>query len=552
MITRFIKKNWILVLILFLAAILRLYDLGRIPPSLDWDEAALGYNAYSILRTGRDEYGHFLPLIFKSFGDYKPGLYIYLTVPFVAIFGLTELAVRLPSALIGITTVWLLYQVALLFLKKKPLALFTSFALAVSPWHLHFSRGAWEANVALFFVLGGIYAFLRAEKKRIKWLYFSALSLAGAVLTYQGGKLMVPLIVFGLLVCYWPKFKKIARKNLIIAAVLLLILSLPSLLPVFTGGGGRLEVMSLFSYRRSPEEISQILLQDKGSRFFFNLFHCEWLAFARGILGRYFNHFSGKFLFFEGDWGNQRHSVPYGGVLYYIDFLFLISGLAYLIREKIPGKNFFWYWLLVTPLPAALSRDAIQAVRSLNMVLPLTIIVASGMYQVYLWIKQRKFIIHYSLFIILLLIYIWCFIYYLDQYYLHYPVHSSQYWQYGYREVVNFIYPIKDNYSKIIFTQKWGQPYIYWLFYSQYNPEDYQKQAKLTESPYGDVGQVEKIDNIQFRNIYWPSDRSLTKTLFIGNQYELPLRDIDPNQARTLEEVKFLNGEIAFRIVETY
>lgn len=565
MITKLIKRNWVLVLILFLAAILRLYGLGRIPPSLDWDEAALGYNAYSILKTGRDEYGQFLPLIFKSFGDYKPGLYIYLTVPFVAIFGLTELAVRLPSAILGILSVWLIYLLTQeLFQKEKlitkpasrdsfgmHLSLITAFALAISPWHLHFSRGAWEANVALFFILGGIYAFLRMEKKKIKWLYYSALSFAGAVLTYQGGKLMIPLIIFGLLICFWQKFKKFPRKELITAAALLLILSLPILLPVFTGGGGRLEVMSVFSYRRSPEEISQVLLQDKGSRFFFNLFHCEWLAFARGILGRYFNHFSGKFLFFEGDWGNQRHSVPYAGVLYYIDFIFLISGLVYLIREKI-AKNFIWYWLLISPLPAALSRDAIQAVRSLNMVLPLAMIVGAGIYQVYHWLKEQKKILLITGYCLLITIYSWCFIYYLDQYYLHYPVHSSQFWQYGYREVVNFIYPIRNNYSRIIFTQKWGQPYIYWLFYSQYSPGDYQKQAQLTESPYGDVGQVEKIDNIEFRNIYWPADRGLAKTLFVGNQYELPLQDIDPKQARILEEVKFLNGEIAFRIVETY
>ncbi|PJA49330.1 hypothetical protein CO169_02320, partial [Candidatus Shapirobacteria bacterium CG_4_9_14_3_um_filter_39_13] len=170
---KFFKNYILLIIILFLAALLRFYQITNVPPSTQWDETAIGYNAYSILKTGRDEYGQFLPLVFKSFGDYKPGLYIYLTVPSVAIFGLNELAVRIPSALAGIASVWLIYLVSLLLFKKKPLALFISFALAMSPWQMHFSRGGWEANLALFLVLLGLLSFLKAEKKP-KYLYPSA------------------------------------------------------------------------------------------------------------------------------------------------------------------------------------------------------------------------------------------------------------------------------------------------------------------------------------------------------------------------------------------
>jgi 4-amino-4-deoxy-L-arabinose transferase-like glycosyltransferase len=592
---RFLKGNWILGLILLLAAILRLYGLSKVPPSMHLDETALGYNAWSILKTGRDEYGNFLPLIFKSFGDYKPGLYVYLAVPFVGIFGLNEFAVRFSSAIIGIATVWLLYRFVLLFFnneasppvegrgfsfekgsrfagkaailasfipafgkagyseaRNKPLALFSSFALAISPWHLQFSRGAWEANVALFFALGGIYCFLRAVEKRVKWLYLSALSFGAVVLAYQGGKMMVPLLILGLLICFWTRLRGLPKKHLFAAAFLLFAISLPILLSSISGGGGRLKVMSVFSYRRPMEEINQILSQDNGNRIYFNLFHSESLAFARGILGRYFNHFSGKFLFFEGDWSSARHSVPYAGVLYYLDFIFILAGVVYLIKLKVLGKNFVWYWLLVSPLPAALSRDAIQAVRSLNMVLPSVVIISCGIYQIYLWLKEKKKVFYVLCTMFFVLSYFWCVAYYLDQYYIHYPVKSSQFWQYGYKNVVNKIYPIRNNYSSIIFTQKWGQPYIYWLFYTKYPPQDYQRQVYLTPSPVGDVGKVERIDNIEFRNIYYPADRGLAKTLFVGTDEELPLKDIDPNQARILEEVKFLNGEVAFRIVETF
>ncbi len=548
---KFLRKNWLLALILLLAAVLRFYHLGSNPPSLHWDETAIGYNAYSILKTGRDEYGQLMPLIFKSFGDYKPGLYIYLTVPSVALFGLNELAVRLPSALAGVLTVWLLYQLVVFLFKNKRLALWVALTLAFSPWHLQFSRGAWEANLALFLTLGGIYCFIRAQKQAVKWLYLAALSFGGAVLAYQGGKMIVPLLILGLLIAFGKKVKSLPKKHLLTAAGLLFLISLPILTALVTGGGGRLKVMSVFSYPRPETEVNQILEEDNGNQFLFSLFHSEPLALARGVLGRYFNHFSGKFLFFEGDWSSARHSLPYMGALYYLDFVFLLAGLVYLIKLKFPGKNFIWYWLLISPLPAAFSRDAIQSVRSLNMVLPLMIIVGCGLFQVFEWLKKQRRIILAAGFLVLAMGYLWCFVYYLDQYYLHYPLDSSQYWQYGYKQVINKVYPLKDDYQRIVFTQKDGQPYIYWLFYTQYSPSDYQKQAKLTENQWGDVGQVEKLDNIEFRKIYWPSDRSLGQSLFIGTEEELPLKDINPDQAIILEEVKFLNGQLAFRVVGT-
>jgi len=106
------KRILLLAAIFLLALAIRTVNLGNHPPGLTWDEAGLGYNAYSILKTGRDEHGIFMPLIFKSFGDYKPGIYVYLTVPSIAVFGLTEFAVRFPSALAGTLTVLFTYFLA--------------------------------------------------------------------------------------------------------------------------------------------------------------------------------------------------------------------------------------------------------------------------------------------------------------------------------------------------------------------------------------------------------------------------------------------------------
>src|SRR3989338_759355 len=96
--------------IILLAFILRFYRMQTNPPSLYWDEASLGYNAYSILKTARDEHGKFLPLTnFAAFGDYKPPGYIYTAVPAIAVFGLNEFSIRFPSAFFGVLTVVITY-----------------------------------------------------------------------------------------------------------------------------------------------------------------------------------------------------------------------------------------------------------------------------------------------------------------------------------------------------------------------------------------------------------------------------------------------------------
>src|SRR3989338_6516297 len=178
------KKVFILlILIIIVASALRLWQLGKVPSSPDWDEVALGYNAYSILQTGKDEYGKFLPIVLRSFDDYKPALYSYLTIPSILIFELNVFAVRLPSAIFGIISVVATYLlVKELFSMKSSfeiqsskeiskekndwkleiLALLSAGLMAISPWHIQFSRVAFEANIGVALNVFGILFFLKA------------------------------------------------------------------------------------------------------------------------------------------------------------------------------------------------------------------------------------------------------------------------------------------------------------------------------------------------------------------------------------------------------
>ena len=180
---KFLNKYriFLLVLILVISVVLRFFNLSSNPPSLNWDETSIGYNAYSILKTGKDEYGNFLPIEFRSFDDYKPPVYVYLTVPSISVFGLTEFGVRFPAALFGVLSVIVFYLLLGQVLQKKEgnvrdaVPLIGAFLLAISPWHLQFSRAAYEGNIGLFFLMLAFYLFfVGLQKKGI--LIFSVFS----------------------------------------------------------------------------------------------------------------------------------------------------------------------------------------------------------------------------------------------------------------------------------------------------------------------------------------------------------------------------------------
>ncbi|MEK7188364.1 MAG: glycosyltransferase family 39 protein [Patescibacteria group bacterium] len=566
-IRKLIIDHWLLVIILIAASILRLWNLGSIPPHIAPDEASLGYNAYSILKTGRDEYGKFLPIIFKSFGDYKPGFYIYLTVPFVATLGLNEFSVRLPSALSGVLSVYLIYLITKKLFNSLgtgnwKLEIVAAFIASTNPWLIFFSRGAWEANVSLSLTLAGIYFFLKSLKVS-RYLILSSLFFSLTLITYQGAKLSTAIVLAILALLYWKEIIKFNKKILVGSFLIGFVVSIPIILSIFQGKTERLDVFSVFSYPR-PREYLQDMLdegEEKIGDLNYYLFHSEALNFKRGIIGRWFNHFSAKFLFFEGDWQNPRHSAPNHGVLLLSDLILLAFGILALVRYGFSKEGlFFWLWLILAPLPAALSRDQVHAVRSLNMAVPLVIVLSFGLSSIIGWIKTySKPILHYSLFIILLLAYAGSYIYFLDAYFIHMPKHNSNSWNYGYKQIVKTITPIQNNYRSIKVSQSFAQPYIYFLFYggdgySQgYDPAKYQKQAKLVSSEYkGDVGYVERLENICFCEINWNADSQKKNILIVSDPIKLtPEMYQDEKLYGVIKEIKYLNGnDAAFRIIE--
>ncbi len=547
------SRQWVFLIFLFLSALaIRLVKVGNYPPLL-WDEASLGYNAYSLVKTGRDEYGQQLPLILKSFGDYKPGLYAYLAIPFVAVFGLTELAVRLPSVIFGALTPIFLYFLLKEILRDEDISFWAAFALAFLPAAIHFSRGAWEVNVMTAFLVLGSYfwgkVFLVKTRKKgqlFLWLALGSFSFVLALLTYQGAKMLVPLL-FLAVILFWggSSWRFTARSSLLhrwwhlfrlgktfnFWFFFLFVFSVFWYSISFYGPAkNRLKVMSLFSYRRPKNEIVKILqgnnLSNQNS-WRFRLFYGRWLATGRAFLDRYLNYFSPRFLAFSGDWNNPRHSAPYFGVIGHLNYLLFLLGLAFFLAQKHPlTEYFFLFWLLLAPLPAALSRDIVSGVRSLPLVVPLAVFIGYGFsfifQQIASFLAKERQIAWSRPWLKMAFLFLWGldFLYWGDLYFVHMVIRKPKEWLFGYKAAAETIIAHKNKTRHILMTNFYGQPYIYYLFYSRYPPKHYQRQAKLTANAFGDVGRVEKIDNLRFKSL-GRGDLSCHNCLLIYAQDEI-------------------------------
>ncbi|MEK7801728.1 MAG: glycosyltransferase family 39 protein, partial [Pseudomonadota bacterium] len=177
----------------FVAIFLRVWRLDSVPPSVSLDEASIGYNAFSILRTGMDEYKTKWPLVLRAYDDWRPGLYVYLVAASVPLFGLTALAVRFPSVVLSVITMFFTFQTARVLsrrvVKSDAPALWTLSFMAISPWHIYISRLGHEVNLGLALFTAGAYALCHfIVTKQTRGLYWAAVFFSLSMYGYQSEK----------------------------------------------------------------------------------------------------------------------------------------------------------------------------------------------------------------------------------------------------------------------------------------------------------------------------------------------------------------------------
>ena len=528
-------KRFSIVGIILFAAVLRFWQLGQIPPSLYWDEASLGYNAYSILLTARDEHSKFIPVTnFAAFGDYKPPGYIYAAVPSVALFGLNEFSIRFPSAFFGVMTVVLAYLIAKRLFQNEIISLFSALFLAISPWHLQFSRGAFEANLGLFFSTLGIYLFLKFAKDKSYYLLFSAFAFLAAMYTFTGQRLFIPFLLVILVI----QFRERILANFRIVVLIAIISSL-LFWPLFTftaktiEGKLRFNEVSIFKELKPINDSIRYREIDHFS-WWSDSIHNRRLFYAHEYLVHYFDAFDPGFLFSKGD-VNPRLSVQEVGELYLIDLPLILAGIYFLFSQKNKYRWLIIGWLLISPLGPATARETPHALRMIHILPTYQLISAFGLYYFYKAVKFKKLFIS---FIFLLLIS--NFIYYLHMYYLHCPKKYSGEWQYGYKqavEIAKFYYSEVDN---VIITKYLGRPYIYFLLYNKYDPKLFWQTAKITRDQFYFLD-VEGFDKFSFTNDQSESNFK-GKTIFIVSTGELP------TDAKKVASIYNLRGDQAFEV----
>ena len=518
-----------LVLAIILGFVIRFYKFGQAPGGLYLDEAGQGYSAYSILKTGKDEFGMPFPAAFRSFNDFKTPVYIYLIVPLIPIFGLNKFSIRLPSFIFSILTLPLLYFLILKLTdnsnKSKKFALIATFFLAISPWHVLFGRTNFECNVALFLLLFAYYIFQFALQKPL-YLIISAVFFSVALPAYHSERILIPIIVVFLFVKYFkiltsPRY----IKYLLISLLLAIIILVPTIKIITTPGFlARASVLSIFSSKNSW-----------GAK--------EWPSL-------YLSYFSPRYLFWLGDSG-PRSSYPGLSVFYLWQLPLYLHGLYLLFNRKISSKLkiFVFLLLIISPIPASLTRDPFSTIRALPLVIPIILICSLSANDILDRLSGYK-----AKLVIVMAIFTYSVLKLYSSGYILNEYYRASYWDYGWEQVTDVIKQQLDPKLPIVVDNARNEPYSQLLVFLKADPAKYQAEnfEVNNQDYYSYMGRntTKKIGNITTRGINWTEDKKIDQYL-IGDSLAISAQQIKDNKLILIKQINYPDGSPAFNIVKT-
>jgi 4-amino-4-deoxy-L-arabinose transferase-like glycosyltransferase len=539
-----IKKHFSLLLVLVFAVsfFARVWRISDYPVSLSMDEVAIGFNAYSISQTGHDEWGDFLPLAFKSAFDYKPPINIYLTVPFIYLLGLTELAVRLPVVLIGSFTSVIIVLLLIKLGISRSASFFTGLWLALNPWHIHFSRGSFEAVSALFFVISATYLFIKwTDKFRLVYLLGSVSLFSLSVWTYHAERLFTPILFIFLIFLYRKKILGLKRlelkRQIKYAFILLVVFMLPFLkLALFTPAVR--ERAASTSILRDAQ-LSQQLYQGNYESFGELVFDNDYYLIYRHWLGKYLRYFNFRFWFWKG-LALTPPQYPGIGLLYLVNLPIFLLGVYWLINSKKKVlKNLTFFWQLVGPFPDSLPMNELHTLRSLVWLPFFGFVIAAGFEKIFSFNKAK---ILMGVYFLLLALNVY---YFSEIYFQQFPKFFSEYWQYPYKDVAEYACENKDKFDRVVISETFGSdgplntsiPSYYLLFYCQADRDAFIETGNHAEQ-------------FLFHRPNYISDNKLRNALRIGSPWDFDGEEI--KEEDIIKRFYFKNGKEAFRAVEKH
>ena len=545
----FTSSKFILVIIIVLSFFLRTYKISDNPPSLNWDEVSHGYNAYSILKTGKDEWGIKFPLIFRAYGDYKLPLYIYLTAVSELFFGLNSFSIRLVSALSGVGLVILGYLITKKLTKNSAFSLIAAFLTSVSPWGLFLSRVAVEANLGAFLFALGLYLLISwLTDYRQRELAFAALFWGLSLHAYNSARVLIPVFMV-LTTMFVIKEKK--GKQLLMFFLILLIFWLPIVGQFFNRSGTvRFEWVSLIDQGK----ISQIIQKRETSTLPKTITRAVYnrpTFFVFYALRNYFVNLSPKYLFFRGG-SHYQFSLPNHELLYLVAAPFLLLGLIKILIKGNKEERLIGLWFFASFIPSAITKDAPHVLRSILVLPSPMILTALGLQLTVNFLKGRsKFGGKLLIFVLTLAVFV-SFGRWWNDYSNIYPKAYSWSWQYGYKEVVSYIKSVYEKYDKIFFTKRYGEPHEFILFYFPWDPGKYQEDPNKKWDFHANWYWIDGFDKFEFIND-WEIQEVVNKPIVQNTKYKILLITSPgnyPEEWNKLKTINYLDEKPVFEILE--
>lgn len=487
------KKNGWNVSIIFLficivsiAFIIRIYKVEKAPSGTLVDEASFGYNAYSILKTGKDEHGVSFPLVFKAFGDQKLPAYAYSVIPFIKLFGLNNLAVRLPSVLAGATLSGILFLLLIELGFTLPISFIGGLITATSPWSIILSRFGFESNFALlFFMLGFLFAYKANKNRNILFAILAGIFFGITLYSYIAFKLITPIFLIGLLGIQYLFSKKQEKKISLIVLVAFFISLIPILITVSSSQStARFTQVGLTYNTGLTMEINEnrAFCGKKLPEFLCYATSNKPLFYLRTYLYRYITALSPSYLFLEGDTEYTYLNVSHFGSFYIWLLPFYFLGLFY-IWKKISSHSrtkleaLLILSLVISPLPALLVSGP-QKIRISAFFPFITLIIMYGMAQIEpLLRKSWQRYIFYGIPILLSLLSVGYFL-------IHYlTIHINKYeTTYGTYIPKLMKYLGRQNKDTQIYIRSIPEGIIYFAYENILNPNTYQKMVVYKKS----------------------------------------------------------------------
>lgn len=472
----------ILLTICFIGFSVRFFWHEISPPGFTADEAVFGYNAYSLLKTGKDEFGVSWPVAFRAFGDWRPALYSYLAIPFIYIFGLTELAVRMPSILLGTATIPVVMGMTWILTKSKVAPAAAGLILALSPAHILISRFADMSTLSTFFLGTGITLFLWwRQQNRPAVLASSAVSIVLAVYSYHNARLTGPLV---LLILSILNFNLIRRKlnHVFIAFILGIITLLPLLIfivksPELSLRRGRYE--SFLAQKGYEIRLWNLVSSNPPQQnpLITRFFHNKPKIIFQELSERYLSHFSPGYLFWFGD-PHERFQTPKSGI--YNLSLFVLLPVGFLVGLRNRHMTVLPAWWLVSPLVASLGLFAPNSLHTLDSVVPVAVMSGIGLEKLIGKFTGELGIVIHGAIVLIFVSSVWLFI---DGYFSTIPADLNLRWNWypQTRELTSEINRLTGSYKVIIVGNRSLHQFV--LFNNAIDPTAYQHLAVVSQVP---------------------------------------------------------------------